>query len=61
MSMIAVPEKIAGIRPNRFRRHTKATKEDDTIAEPDPIDMFKVLVDISKGYVQLSNLSKPPG
>lgn len=52
------PTKL-GVRPTRFRRNTRAT-ERITIAEPDPLSMFEVLLAISKGYVQLSNLSQPP-
>lgn len=50
---------VTGLRPNRFRRNTKA-KQRFISAEPDPIAMFEVLVDISKGYVQLNNLIQPP-
>lgn len=47
------------VRPPRYRRNTK-TAERITIAEPDPMSMFQVLLTVSKGYVQLSNLLQPP-
>lgn len=48
-----------GIHQTRFRRNTRAKKR-ITVAEPDPLSMFEALQAISKGYVQLSNLSQPP-
>ncbi|XP_031635792.1 uncharacterized protein LOC116348801 [Contarinia nasturtii] len=51
--------RVTGFRPNRFGRNKRAA-ERIMNAEPDPLDMFEVLLAISKGYVQLSNLSQPP-
>lgn len=48
-------KRVSGIGANRFRRNKRATK---LYAEPDPFDMFQALLDISKGYVQLSNLAQ---
>lgn len=53
------PIRLTGARPNRFRRNTRDAKR-NLIAGPDPLNMFQVLSDISKGYVQLSDLSRPP-
>lgn len=60
LAMMEVDTKrVSGIRPNRFRRNTKAS-ERITIAEPDPMSMFEVLLAVSKGYVQLSSILQPP-
>lgn len=45
-------KQVTGIRPLRFRR--MAT---ETVAEPDPLSLFKALETIAKGYVQLNQLS----
>lgn len=44
-------KRVTGIRPTRFRRYAF-----ETVAEPDPLSLFKALESIAKGYVQLNSL-----
>lgn len=48
--------RITGIRPIRFRRNAKF----DTVAEPDPVSLFRALESVAKGYVQLNQISFSP-
>lgn len=59
MAATSSTNRLTGIRPNRFRRNKRAA-ERMTNAEPDPLSMFQALLTISKGYVQLGDLSIPP-
>lgn len=45
--------RITGIRPIRFRRIAKFA----TVAEPDPVSLFRALESVAKGYVQLNQIS----